>query len=179
MSNVKGRVDDVYSYDTSYGTMYGMVVDGQKYGLGKTKPRASAGDYVSFAYTTKGNFKNVDTKTFTVEAGTPTPATPSENPSPSNSGTGYSSDTRQNSIVRQSSLEYAIRFLSVLVAAEAVPGVTKTMKAEDRYNILQALLVETADEFFDANIAGRSLGAAVSKGTEAGRPDSGDSSENS
>lgn len=153
MSEVTGRVSEVYSYNTKVGTMYGLVVDGQKYGCGKTQPRAAEGDNVSFRYTANGNYKNIDMKTFSVTAGPPA----------AKSGgltvnKGESFGDRQNSIVRQNAVSSAVAWMGVLAAAEAIPGIGKTTKTEDRFNILTAMLAETADDFFNANIKGVSLG---------------------
>lgn len=158
MSNVTGRVDEVYSYNTKFGEMFGITVNGQKYGAGKVRPRAGQGDTVSFRYTENGQYKNIDMKTFNVEAA----GVGSEPSAPvSRSGGGESAGDRQNSIVRQNALSTATAFINALVAADAVPGITKTMKAEERYGLIFALLSETADEFFNANIKGLSLSAAA------------------
>jgi hypothetical protein len=155
MSNIVGVVGEVYDYDTKVGKMYGMVVNGNKYGCGKTKPKASVGDTVSFRYTENGQYKNVDMKSFSVE----TVVTNASPPLGGLTTSSPSSDARQNSIVRQSSLEYAIRFVQVCATAEAIPGITKTTKPEDRYNIIEALVAEKADEFFTANISGKAIGS--------------------
>lgn len=176
MSNVVGVVGEVYDYDTKVGKMYGMVVNGNKYGCGKTKPKASVGDTVSFRYTENGQYKNVDMKSFSVE-------TAVTNASPAISVLTTStpaSDARQNSIVRQSSLEYAIRFVQVCATADAIPGITKTTKPEDRYNIIEALVAEKANEFFEANISGKAIGGGIdvdnSNAAAASAKASGDSS---
>jgi hypothetical protein len=164
MSNVVGRAEEIYDYNTSFGTMYGIVVNGQKYGCGKVKPRAGVGDTVSFRFTEKGQYKNVDMKTFNVESG----GAPAADSGPATSGSTYTpretSDGRQNSIVRQNALSSAVAFISALVAADAVPGVKKTTAPEEKYGLLHALLVETADEFFNANIKGVSLASATEGG---------------
>lgn len=155
MSNVVGIVSEIYDYDTKVGKMYGMVVNGNKYGCGKSRPKASAGDTVSFRFTENGQYKNVDMKTFSAESN-------ATSAGPASAGlvtSTPSSDARQNSIVRQSSLEYAIRFLQVCATADAIPGVTKTTKPEDRYGIIEALIAEKAEEFFNANISGKPLGS--------------------
>lgn len=164
MSNVTGRVDEVYEYNTKFGTMYGVKVDGEKYGAGKIKPRASSGDTVSFRYTENGQYKNIDMKTFEATAGS-TQAGP---PVAASIGGGgrETSDGRQNSIVRQNALSSAVAFLGVLAAADAIPGITKTMKPDERYGLINALLVETADEFFNANIKGVSLSAGGGEETD-------------
>jgi hypothetical protein len=155
MSNVTGRVEEMYSYNTKFGEMYGMVVDGQKYGTGKVKARSGVGDTVNFRYTENGQYKNIDMKTFNVSAAG-VGQEPTER-APAAASRSESPDARQNSIVRQNALSSAVAWVSALAHADAVPGITKTMKAEDKYGILHALLVETADEFFTANIKGQSL----------------------
>jgi hypothetical protein len=68
--------------------------------------------------------------------------------------------------VRQNALSSAVAWVVGLMAADAVPGITKTMKAEDKYGLYHALLVETADEFFTANIKGQSLANGTAEGSE-------------
>jgi hypothetical protein len=155
MSNVTGRVDEMYSYNTKFGEMYGMVVDGQKYGTGKVKARSGVGDTVNFRFTENGQYKNIDMKTFNI-VGAGVGAEPTER-APAAVSRSESPDARQNSIVRQNALSSAVAWVAALAAADAVPGITKTMKAEDKYGLYHALLVETADEFFTANIKGQSL----------------------
>jgi hypothetical protein len=166
MSNVNGRVDEVYSYNTKFGEMFGIVVNGNKYGAGKVRPRASAGDSVSFRYTENGQYKNIDMKSFEAQAGSVQESPPSTGGYAARSG--ESAGDRQNSIVRQNALSSAVSFLGVLAAADALPGITKTMKSEERYGLINALLAETADEFFGANIKGVSLSAAAEQGPSTG-----------
>jgi hypothetical protein len=153
MSKIVGTVNEVYSYNTKVGTMYGVVVNGNKYGAGKVKPAAGVGDTVAFSFTENGQYKNIDMKSFSVESSAPS----TEAVAAAASGGSNYSDTRQNSIVRQSSMEYAIRWLGVLQAEGALPGINKTMKAEEKFGLMSALLAETADEFFNANIKGLSM----------------------
>lgn len=176
MSEVNGRVNEVYSYNTKFGDMYGVVVDGQKYGAGKVKPRASEGDTVSFRYTKNGSYNNIDMKTFSVvEAGKPS----SGGGSPRSGGgvSGESFGDRQNSIVRQNAVSSAVAWLGTLASIDAIPGITKTMKADDRYGIMTALLAETADEFFNANIKGTSLSGGKAGGSSSVRGEASDSDD--
>lgn len=156
MSNVTGKIAFIDPRSTDYGTMYSIKVDGEKYSTGKIKPPASVGDTVSFEYEMNGKYRNANMKTFEVVPG-------GGNAAPSVGGAATrsyaeSQDGRQNSIVRQNALSSAVAFLGVLASMDAIPGIGKTMKAEDKYGLINALLIETADEFFNANIKGNSLG---------------------
>lgn len=142
---VTGTVSEIKEYPSAKGTIYSIVVNGQSYGTYITKPQCGRGDTVSFDYTEKGNFKNVNMKTLSVEAGPPTAST---------GGSVGSYTDKQVVISRQSALNSAIAFVSVVVDADAVPGVTKTTKPEDRYAIIEALVNEKAEEFHNASTAG-------------------------
>jgi hypothetical protein len=152
LSNVKGVVEAVKEFPSSRGTMYSIKVDGELYGTGSKQPSCNTGDIVAFRFTENGKYKNVDLKSFSVEAqatqqiGKPT------------SG-GF--DARQEIISRQSALNSALAFVHVLALADAIPGVGKTTKPEDKYGIIEALVAEKASEYHAASTSGASPGGPV------------------
>jgi hypothetical protein len=159
MSKVTGTVEDVYSFDSKVGKLYGIMVDGEKYGTYKTKPDCSAGDTVSFRFKVSGDYNNIDTKTLEITAGVPTAglAKPS----------GGAFKDKQEVISRQSALNSALAFVQILVDADAVPGVAKATKSDDKFSILRGIVAETAEEFYTASMAGVAPGGEI--------PDAGES----
>lgn len=149
MSKVTGVVEKVLDFKTVRGVMYSIKVNDTLYGMGSNKPKCNVGDTVSFSYTEKGQYKNVDTKAgIEILAGPP-----AAQQSSGGGGSGY--QDKQVVISRQSALNSALQFVEILVAADAVPGVGKTTKVEDKYSILEHLVNEKAEEFYVANMAGQ------------------------
>lgn len=157
MSMVVGTVEEVTSFNSSAGTLYGIKINGENYGTYKTKPNCNKGDTVSFRFKANGNYKNVDMKTLEIQAGVPQATPELARPAPPREP--YVD--KQPIIARQAALNTAVAFLDVLVAAGAVPGIGKTTKPEEAYGILEALLNEKADEFYTASMAGVAPGGAV------------------
>lgn len=159
MSMVVGVVEEVTSFQSTAGTLYGIKVNGVNYGTYKTKPECNKGDSVSFRFKVNGKYNNVDMKTLEVQAGVPQVQTvlgpltlpPTKEP--------YVD--KQPIIARQAALNTSVAFLQVLVAANAVPGIGKTTKPEDAYAIIEALLNEKADEFYTASMAGVAPGSTI------------------
>jgi hypothetical protein len=158
LSNVKGVVQDIKEFSSSRGPMYSIKVDGDLFGTGSNKPKCAPGDTVAFRFTENGKFRNIDMKSFSIEA-----ASVQQVGKP----TGGGFDARQEIISRQSALNSAISFVHVLALADAIPGVGKTTKAEDKYGIIEALVVEKANEFHTASTSGEAPGGEVSRATEA------------
>lgn len=162
MSQVIGVVEEVAQFKSGAGaTLYGIVVDGAKYGTYMTKPPCNRGDTVSFTFKSNGNFKNVDMKTLTVQAGVPQQEAPQALSRPAG---GYTD--KQPIIARQAALNTAVAFLQVLVAANAVPGIGKTTKPEEAYGIIEAILNEKAAEFYTASMGGVAPGGEVPESSE-------------
>lgn len=145
MSKIVGTVSEVKEFKTARGTMYSITVNGNFYGTGSVNPKCGKGDTVAFTFTENGKYKNIDMKTFSIEAGAP--------PSGGLTGgsTGGSYGDRQEIISRQSALNSSIAFVNLLIAADALPGTTKTSKADDKYGIIEALVNEKAAEFLATN----------------------------
>lgn len=143
MSNTTGTVESISTRDFNGKTMYNLKVSGEMYGFGSNKPNCKEGDFISFEYEQKGAYRNGNSKTVKVtSAGTGAASTGS---------TGYvggKTTATQTTISKQAALNSAIAFVNGLVAVEAVPGITKTMKAEERYGLMEALVYTKTKEFY-------------------------------
>lgn len=148
-------VEEVYSFNSTAGMLFGLKIEGEQYGTYKTKPKASAGDVVSFKYKVNGKYKNVDMNTLEVISGVPPQAaavqTTSKRPYVDN----------QPIIARQSALNSSAAFVALLVSADALPGIKKTSTSEDKYAVIEAIFNEKADEFYRASMAGVAPGGEM------------------
>ena len=141
MSTAKGVVEKI----AQFGAMFNLTVSGERYGFGSNKPNCNEGDTIEFEYTLdkSGKYKNGVTKSVKVVAGAPAASA-----SVTSVG-GYGKTTAtQTTISKQAALNSAIAFVNGLVNLEAVPGITKTMKAEERYDIMEALVYTKTKEFY-------------------------------
>ena len=142
MSNGKGVVESIKTFDAAGGkTMYNLTVGGERYGFGSNKPNCNEGDTIEFEYESKGQYKNGNSKSVTVVA-------KSTGAASSGGGSYGKTPATQTTISKQAALNSALAFVNILVAAEAVPGVTKTAKSEDKYGILESLVVEKTHEYY-------------------------------
>lgn len=55
---IKGVVQKADAYQTSFGEMYNLTIDGNKVGFGKARPQAQVGDYVQVLATRKDQYIN-------------------------------------------------------------------------------------------------------------------------
>lgn len=142
MSNGKGVVEKIGEFKSASGaTMYNLTISGDRFGFGSNKPNCNEGDTIEFEYEQKGQYKNGNSKSVTVVA-------KSAGPVSSGGGSYGKTPATQTTISKQAALNSALAFVNILVAAEAVPGVTKTAKAEDKYGILESLVVEKTHEYY-------------------------------
>lgn len=145
MSNGKGVVEKIAEFPSAGGKiMYNLTISGDRFGFGSNKPNCNEGDTIEFEYESKGQYKNGNSKSVTVVAKAAAGSSGSVG-----GGSSYGkSPTTQTTISKQAALNSALAFVNILVAAEAVPGVTKTAKAEDKYGILESLVVEKTHEYY-------------------------------
>lgn len=145
MSNGKGVVEKIGEFKSASGaTMYNLQISGDRFGFGSNKPPCSEGDTIEFEYEQKGQYKNGNSKSVVVVAKSVAGASGSVG-----GGRSYGKDpATQTTISKQSALNSALAFVNTLVLADAVPGVTKTAKAEDKYGILESLVVEKTHEYY-------------------------------
>lgn len=104
---------------TSVGTMYDLIMDGQKYGLGKFPPKfVNSGDYVTFEVEMNGQYKNVargSLKKLPKPEGTTAPTAKAATAS-----YAKAQDNRQEIISKQSAANTAIAFVKMAVETGAI-----------------------------------------------------------
>lgn len=147
MSTVTGTVTAVKEFVVGSGkTMYSIQVNGALYGCGSYRPKCSEGDIVSFDYTMRGEYKNVEGRTLKVTGKASVEAVQAavkQYPA--------AADNRQTVISKQAALNSAMAFVELLTKHDAVPGIGKTTKQEDKYQILDSLVLEKMGEFYAMN----------------------------
>lgn len=154
MANVRGVVNEVKVQQTSVGTMFNLVVDGQIYGAGKFKPNVNPGDIVQFESIQKGRYSNLAPGTLQV-VGKSNPAAAQSSPAYSN-GQQRSTHSKgvsdfgknQEVISRQAARNSAIAMLAQLVALDAVP-VAKTAKPGDKFDAVVAIVDKLTEKYFN------------------------------
>lgn len=139
---VTGILQDIKSRQTSFGTMYDLVVDGSSYGNGKYAPRGVAlGDTVSFDVEVKGNYKNVAARTLQKVAAQAQQeiagAIGLQRNMPQRSA-GSDGD-RQAVISRQAALNTACSILEMALDNEAI---ALPAKPNERYAVLKTALFD-------------------------------------
>lgn len=141
MSVVSGVVESITKRPTQFGTMYNVTVNGTTYGAGNLPPQAEVGDYVTFESYKNGAFHNMKTSTLKKTTKSDDPPPPS-----AEATTGYIQtveqeparrtnlpvDSRQASIVFQSSRKDALELTRILVECEGA-GFTKADKWKDKH----------------------------------------------
>lgn len=152
MSNITGVIQEIRSKSVAGGkTAYDIVVAGQTYGYGLYPPKAKEGDYVKFEVDESRGYKNVSRNSLKVSANKPPAEAVAEATStaPKKNTVGESFDSRQDSIMRQSSMNYAIQYLGVLATAGAL-SVPSTNKGKGQ-EYMDTLRKKYIQEFYEAN----------------------------
>jgi hypothetical protein len=121
------------------GKAYSAQVDNEWYGAGFDQPKFSEGDTIEFNVEQRGKFKNLQY-----------PKVLGSAVSGSSGGSTASApeprvDTRNISIVYQSSRKDAIEFVAMLLANQAVPLPTKK---SDQADAIKALVEDYASQFY-------------------------------
>lgn len=152
MSNVvTGIVQEIVTKQVAGGKKaYDIVVAGQAYGAGLYKPKCSEGDYVKFEVDESRGYKNVARNSLKVSTGKP-PAeavAAAAASAPVKNAVGQAFDARQDSIMRQSSTNYAVMYLGVLAQAGALSLPTTKGKALEA---MDAMLAGYIKQFYEAN----------------------------
>lgn len=148
---VQGVVQNIQARQTSVGTMYDIIVDGQSYGNGKYAPRdIQAGDTVTFTAEIKGNYRNVGRGTLrklSAQANTgsvPQPYSPQATPQPAAKQPAIVFDDRQAVISKQAALNTALTMVEILLSKDAV---TLPKAGADKAPAIEALLAHYVDKF--------------------------------
>lgn len=141
---IRGQVERVVETPTKFGSLFGFFVDGKRYGAGKSANGVSPGDWVEFSVTqNEKGYLDIDKGSIK-----PVPA-PSGATSPSSvkasAPTTPYVDTRQDSIVYQSSRKDALHFIQVLMDG----GLVDFGKAKnaDKIAILETYLDKYTEHF--------------------------------
>lgn len=130
--------------------MYDMVIDGQKIGTGKFKPKGvEPGDYVSYDINMNGNFKNLKPGSLSKE--TPPAGVTAAPAASTGTSQGFSSySDRQDVISKQSALNSALQFVDILAKADALP-LTASKKKDEKADILERIVMEYTAKFYHVN----------------------------
>lgn len=141
---VTGVVQNIQGRQTSVGTMYDIIIDGQSYGNGKYAPRdVQVGDTVSFTAEVKGNYRNVSRGTLRkVGAQANTAPLPVVGPPPGNKPIVF--DDRQAVISKQAALNTAISMVQLLLEKDAV-ALPKAVA--DKASAIEALVAHYVNAF--------------------------------
>lgn len=127
-------------------TGYDIKVAGETYGVGLYPPKCKEGDYIKFDLDDSRGYKNVARNTLKVSAGKPPAEAIAEAATPTKP---VAAGSREDSIMRQSSLNYAIQYLGVLAAAGVLsPPTSGKGKGQEYMDTLRKKYVQ---EFYEAN----------------------------
>ena len=149
MSN-QAFLQDINEKQTSFGTMYDLVFsNGDRVGAGKFKPKgAEVGGYYEYGVTMRGQYKNLTPGSLR-KLPTPAGVKPQAAATPARSGGGYqSNDKRQEVISKQAALNSALNFVSLLVAADALP-VPKTAKSDKKADLVHDVVMHYTAKYYN------------------------------
>lgn len=148
--SVTGVVQEVKSIQRGNRTAYDIVVGGKSYGAGLYPPKCKEGDYIKFDIDDSRGYENVARNSLQVSKNKPPAEALQEASStaPKKNSAGESFDSRQDSILRQSSMNYAIQYLNVLAIAGAL-AVPSTKGKQQEY--VDTLRKKYTQEFYEAN----------------------------
>lgn len=143
---ITGIVQEVIKKPVSGGrTGYDLVVAGETYGVGLYPPKCKEGDYIKFDLDESRGYKNVARNTLKVSAGKPPAevvAASTAAPKPAAAG------SREDSIMRQSSMNYAIQWIGAMATAGALAVPTTKGKGQEYMDTLRKKYTQ---EFYEAN----------------------------
>lgn len=152
MAEITGIVQEIQVRDVKGGKKgYDLVVGGERYGYGLYAPKCQVGDYVKFGLDESRGYKNVERNTLRVSKNKPSTEALAEAAAtaPKQSAGGGSVDMKQEIISRQSALNSAIDFMTLLHANDALglPASAKGKKQE----VLESMLAKYMAEFYERN----------------------------
>ena len=151
MSNtISGVIQQLKSKQTKIGEMWDINVNGDWFGVGKYKPKAKEGDYVTFTPEYNGNFKNVERGTLKVSQNKPSNAGSSSSTQQAVRSASNSFDARQDAISRQAASNTAIAWLTLLNTAGALPIATSKSKGSQQ-EAMDVIRRQYEKEFYEAN----------------------------
>lgn len=149
-----GVIEDIASRETSYGTMWDVHVNGQRFGCGKIKPKFEKGECVKFRITRNGNFQNVAPGSMEKHEGNaPTANTELvkelDKPQQTTGNQTYADKDRerQTSIIFQSARKDAIEVAKLLVQADCI-GFKSNSKWGEKHDIVMAKINDLTRTFY-------------------------------
>ena len=147
MPNTQGLVSEIRTRDTSYGTMYNFVVNGEEFGAGKFPPRGvAAGDDIEFSFEDKGRYKNLDSKSVK-KVGAPSAAQVATSTA-ATAVASSSASAKDATISKQAARNTAVAFMTLLGSVDALP-VAASAKPAAKFEVLRGVLDKLTQEFFD------------------------------
>lgn len=150
-----GVLENIAEKQTSYGVMFDVFVNGQKFGAGKVKPKFEKGDCIKFKVSRNGQWANVVPGSMEKHEGAaPTASTtlvetldkPVTNSVVSRTYEEKESD-RQRSILFQSARKDAIEVAKLMVQAECI-GFKSTSKWAEKHDIVVAKINDLTRTFY-------------------------------
>lgn len=147
---VSGVVESINPITTSYGTMYSITVNGNRYGTGNQRPSCNPGDAVVFNTALKGKYLNVVGE---IEV---TPRAARTDAIAATSGLAKVSDPRetpaeraykQHCISKQSAINSATELLKIAQAGGFLP-IPASGKNEPKLDLLFAIHAKLANDLY-------------------------------
>lgn len=151
MAEITGVVQSIVSRDVAGGKKsYDIIVAGQKYGAGLYAPKCKEGDYVKFELDESRGYKNVGRNSLKVSANKPPAEAIAEAAATSTQAKSGGYDARQDTISRQSAMNTAVAFMTLLSANDAL-GLPAANTKGKRTEVMEAMLAKYTQEFYEAN----------------------------
>lgn len=149
-----GVLENIAEKQTSYGVMFDVFVNGQKFGAGKVKPKFEKGDCIKFKVSRNGQWANVVPGSMEKHEG----AAPTANtglvkeldkPAVTTSQQTYADKDRerQTSIIFQSARKDAIEVAKLLVQADCI-GFKSNSKWGEKHDIVMAKINDLTRTFY-------------------------------
>lgn len=165
---VSGKVTKISQYDTKFGVMYNVSVNGDSFGFGKVRPTFSEGDYVKFEWEQKGQYRNANARSAVVLD------SPPEGAASAPSSGGYrrrdiSDDPKQAVISKQAARNSAIAMFRELRELGAIP-VSDKAKADVRMDAYLGIVDKMTEDYYNYSMGIESAAAAESE-AEQGEPE--------
>lgn len=141
----EGYLVEIQSYDTRAGTMYSLVFENEKLGVGKFVPKfAEPGNYYEYEVEMRGQYKNL--KSGSLKKKPKPQGVPQAKPAASAGANSF--DSRQEVISRQSALNSALTLVDILVKADALP-VPKSAKTDKKADLIAEVVRHYTAEYYE------------------------------
>jgi len=151
MEQAKGVVETVRTNNAGY---YNIKVGGEWYGAGKVRPNVNDGDYISFVFTRRGQYMNLDPKSIEVQQGT-VQAAPSVRGVASSAGGGGRNDYWEKKAEKDENVQASINWQaarnSAIAACTAMVehGIVSLPAAKaKKFDVFMALVDDVTARYF-------------------------------